>query len=188
MVIAKFFFSTILFFIAIAAPMLVEGNSLASMESIPPPEGTTVAPEIALNDLNGNLIRLSDYRGKVVLLHFWASWCLPCREEFPRIKGLWQRLADKDFVVLAIAEDSHKAAAAFVKKEDLRFPVLVDQYGSALRSYRLKAIPASYIVNREGRMEEIAVGSREWDSDGVHDLISSIINGNPRSARGELQD
>lgn len=171
---SKILRALILFITAVAAPMLVEGEPLPSLEMTPAQEAA-IAPDITLNDLNGNPARLSGYKGKVVLLHFWASWCLPCRDEFPKIKALWQRLKDRDFVVLAIAEDSHKAAEAFVKKEGIGFPVLVDQYGSALRSYGIKALPASYIVNREGRLEGMAVGAREWDSDGAYDLISGMI-------------
>lgn len=175
MSISKILRSSILFFMMVAAPMLAEGDPLPFLELTTPAEAT-IAPDITLNDLNGNPASLSGYRGKVVLLHFWASWCLPCRKEFPKIQGLWQRLKEKDFVVLAIAEDSHKAVKEFIRKEDIGLPILVDQYGSALRSYGIKALPASYIVNKEGRMEAIAVGPREWDSDGAYGLISSMLN------------
>lgn len=158
----------------VAAPAFAEENPAFSSE-LPLLTETRMAPDVSLKDLNGDLRRLSDYRGKVVLLHFWACWCVPCIDEFPKIKWLSDRMRGKDFVILTVAEDSHKAAQKFVKERGIELPVLMDQYGSALRSYGIQALPSSYLIDEEGRIKGVAVGPRDWDSAKILDSIDAVM-------------
>jgi thiol-disulfide isomerase/thioredoxin len=131
------------------------------------------APEFALADLQDKLHYLSDYQGQTVLIHFWATWCLPCRQELPAIQKLSKLLATNQVTTLAVAADSHQAVESF--SADLsHMTVLIDQYGSALHAYRVKGLPATYIVSKKGRIEAIAIGSNNWNSPASLAILKKI--------------
>ncbi len=134
------------------------------------------APDFLLNDLEGHSKSLDSYRGKWLLLHFWATWCEPCRKELPSLKQLGERFKDQGLVVIAIAEDSKEAVEAFVKSLELHLPVLIDQYGSALRAYQIKGLPTTYLVNRTGQIEEIIVGSKDWKNPMVVQALTKTLS------------
>lgn len=139
------------------------------------PEGVKTAPLFILKDLEGGVKGLNDFKGHLILLHFWATWCVPCKDELLTIKALWERLKDKGFVVVAIATDSKRAVGPFVKKHDLSFPVLIDQYGGAMRAYSVRMLPTSYIVNKEGKIVGIAIGPRDWVSPEMIGLVEGLL-------------
>ncbi len=139
------------------------------------PEGMKLAPPFLLRDLDGKEQGLEHYRGRVLLVHFWATWCVPCKDELPTIGALWERYKDNEFVVVAIAADSKRAVVPFAKEYGLRFPVLIDQYGSALRAYRAWALPASYVVGKSGMIEWIALGPRDWTDREVTRAIEALL-------------
>lgn len=139
------------------------------------PRELRLAPDFLLKDIEGNLKGLGDYKGKVALIHFWATWCGPCKDELPTINALRERFKDRDFAIIAIAEDSKKTVEPYVKKHGLKFPVLIDQYGKAFRSYGVRALPASYIVNRSGKIEGIALGQRDWITPEIVNFIESLL-------------
>ena len=116
-----------------------------------------LAPDFVLRTLDGGQARLSDYRGKTVVLNFWASWCPPCREEMPEFQELWeQRGADgsDDLVILAvdrIREDSEGAVEGFTDEVGVTFPVLFDTAGGDVEArYRVLGLPATYFIDRDG--------------------------------------
>lgn len=148
------------------------GNASLKLQT---PGGAKMAPPFSLIDTGGNTRRLGDYRGKVVFIHFWATWCDSCKDEMPAINTLRERFKDKGFEVVSIAADSRTAVEPFVRKYGLKFPVLIDQYGSALRSYEVRAFPTSYIVDKAGKIKGIAIGPRDWASDGVNSLINDLL-------------
>lgn len=137
--------------------------------------GDKTAPPFILKDLKGTPRSLSDYKDKVILIHFWASWCVPCKEEMPVLKKLWEELKGKGFVVLAIAEDSKRAAKSFVNDFEIGFPVLIDQYGKVMRSYGVRMLPTSFIVNKKGEVEKVIIGPGDWDSNTSKNLIKGIL-------------
>lgn len=136
---------------------------------------TERAPSFLLNDMEGNPKELKDYAGKVILIHFWATWCIPCKDELPTIKSLYERFKDRGFEVIAIAGDSKNAVIPFVAEQGLKFTVLIDQYGSTLRSYKIRGLPTSYLIGKTGKVEGIAIGARDWSSPIITDLIESIL-------------
>jgi peroxiredoxin len=100
---------------------------------------------------------------------------VPCKDELPTINALWERFKDKTFVVVAIAEDSRKAVKPFIKKYQMEFPVLIDQYGGVMRDYGVRMLPASFIVNKKGKIIGEAVGPRNWNSSEVINLIEGLL-------------
>lgn len=126
------------------------------------PEGVKVgqrAPDFALPSLDGNQIHLSDLRGKVVLLNFWASWCPPCREEMPALNDLYQKRRDQGFVVLAVnSGEDPNTAQAFVKKGGYTFPVVLDRNSDVGFTYQAVAPPTSYLIDAQGIVRDRIVG------------------------------
>ena len=128
---------------------------------IPAPKEGFLAPEIALENASGELVRLSDLRGKPVLINFWASWCPPCRSEMPAIQRVYSDRKAEGFEVLAVNatnQDSVSAALSFASQNDLSFPILFDRNGEASSAYQLRSLPTSYFVDPEGIIREVVIG------------------------------
>jgi cytochrome c biogenesis protein CcmG, thiol:disulfide interchange protein DsbE len=126
------------------------------------------APDFTLPTLAGGSVRLSDLRGRVVLLNFWATWCVPCRTEMPAIEELYQRYRDRGLEVLAINLDvlSTASVEAFAKEVGVTFRVALDPSWSTARAYSVIGLPTTYLIDRSGKAVVREVGAREW-TDGV---------------------
>ena len=110
-----------------------------------------LAPDFELTDLRGHEHKLSDYRGQVVLINFWATWCSFCRTEFPVIQASYERNREKGFIVLAVnVQDRRQSVEAYVQEMGLTFPVLLDPLGRVPESYKARGLPTTYFVNQEG--------------------------------------
>ena len=125
------------------------------------------APDFTLPDLEGKLFRLSDFRGRVVFLNLWATWCPPCRMEMPSMEALYRRLQGRDFVMLAVAEDEGGAAAVrpFVRDAGITFPVLLDPSGTLSPRFGATGYPETFIIDRNGQVVNHTIGPAEWDSE-----------------------
>jgi thiol-disulfide isomerase/thioredoxin len=133
-------------------------------------------PSLALRDLQGKEHKLADYRGKVVLLNFWATWCDPCREEMPSMQRLQDKLAGQPFAILAI--DYGEGAARindFLKKIPVRFTVLLDRDTSAATAWKVKVLPTTLVLDPQQRIRYSVVGDLEWDSQSVEDTIKKLF-------------
>ncbi len=118
-----------------------------------PVELNKPAPDLTLTDLEGRAVSLADYRGQVVLVNNWATWCPPCRAEMPILEAYYQTHQAKGFVVLAIeAGDPKEEVLAFVRQVGLSFPVLLDPEGRSLAAFGNMALPNSYVVDRQGNL------------------------------------
>ena len=133
--------------------------------------------EIQLKDVHGNTVRLSDFRGKVVFLNFWATWCAACVVEMPSMEKLHRRLKDKDFVMIAInVQESDAQVNAFYEKLKLSFTALLDANGEVATGFAVNALPTTFVLDKEGRIIGTAIGPREWDSRASIALFDYLIN------------
>ena len=115
--------------------------------------------EFIFKDLDGQEVTLSELRGKVVLLNYWASWCSPCREEMPLLDSFYQEHKDSNFTLIAInVSESPKEAKAFIEEHGFSFPVWTDPPGNSLIEFGLRGLPASIILDAEGRRQFIWIG------------------------------
>jgi peroxiredoxin len=132
--------------------------------------------EIQLKDVYGNTIRLSDFRGKVVFLNFWATWCAACVVEMPSMGKLHRRLKDKDFVMVAInMQESVAQVKAFFEKLKLSFTALLDSDGEVAKGFAVNALPTTFVLDKQGRIVGAAIGPREWDSRASIALFEYLI-------------
>lgn len=120
------------------------------------------APDFDLATINGEQTKLSNYRGKKVILNFWASWCPPCKAEMPNIEKFYKENKDQDVIVLAVnlttAEKNKNDVQQFIKDQGLTFPVLLDEQGKVGNMYQTFTIPTSYIINTKGIVQQKFVG------------------------------
>lgn len=159
--------------IVTAAIGLVAVLGLFAMRSRTP----RLAPDFAVPDLQGQATRLSAYRGKVVLLNLWTTWCPPCREEMPSMERLWRQLRDRGFVLLAVSQDEGGRAlvAPFVEQLALTFPVLVDPEHQVGDRYGVWGYPESFLIDREGRIVERVIGPRDWMAPAQVEAIERLL-------------
>ena len=154
------------------------------------------APDFSLTDLNDRPYRLSDYRGKVVFLNFWATWCAPCREEMPSMEILNKHFEKDGLVILAVSIDrvtTTKDIPPFVKSMNLTFPVLIDSWGKTDKPYKRMGVPETFIIDQEGIIREIVIGPRDWSRLDSLQVLTKLLNVTPKpavteqSGKGEIQ-
>ena len=134
-------------------------------------------PDFTLDLLDGKSVKLSDYRGKLVFLNFWATWCPPCRSEMPAMQALYDKLKDRGFVILAVdlAEEAG-VVRDYIRANKLTFPVLLDTSGAVGGTYGAESIPTTYIVDREGRILARGIGAQwKWDSPEMIALFEKLL-------------
>lgn len=123
-------------------------------------------------------IPLSDYKGKVVLLNFWATWCPPCVKEMPSMQRLHQKFEGRDFEIVAIsAGETQAAVESFMMELDteLTFPILLDEKGRTFNELGIRGLPMSFLFDRDGKLIKTISGSREWDEQREVQLIESTL-------------
>jgi len=126
-------------------------SSSSGEYSVTPSEVNYQAPELALNDLDGNTVALSDHLGSVVLVNNWATWCPPCKAEMPTLQAYFTEHSNEGFMLLAVeAGDPVPEVKEFVESYQLTFPILLDPSNLALRAFRNDSLPSSYVIDRQG--------------------------------------
>jgi peroxiredoxin len=176
----KIFSSSIFVFIFLLVLYLpVEGGEedLFSKIKISSIKGDKKVLDFSLEDLNGKKVGLKQFKGKVVFLNFWATWCGPCREEMPGLEVLHQRFKEKNFVLLSVSVDYEgaKPVREFINKHRYSFPVLLDPKCETLDLFEVKGIPTTFIIDKKGRMVGRAIGPRDWKSPDVFSLINLLM-------------
>jgi len=144
------------------------------------------APDFALVDLNDKPVKLSDLRGKVVFLNFWATWCKPCKEEMPSMEVLHKNFEKDGLAVLAVSIDrvtTTKDITPFLKSMNLTFPVLVDSWGRTDMPYKRTGVPETFIIDREGVIREIVIGPRDWTRLDSLTVLTGLLGVTPKTVK-----
>ncbi len=160
-------------FFVLAAFVAVPQASNAQAQFLHKMDGKPLAKDFDLPDLDGNKIKLSDFKGKVVLVNFWATWCPPCRAEIPSMQRAWNILKDKDVMLLAIHVGGNEDRVwTFLTDFNVDFPVLLDANSKVSRSWPMMGLPVSFVIDPDGRIALQAIGGREWDDE---KMIAQIL-------------
>lgn len=134
---------------------------------------------LSLQDMQSKTFDLSSYRGKVVLVNFWASWCPPCVHEMPLMAGLKSQLGSKNFEILAVNLGEAKAdIEKFMQAHPLNFPVLLDETGQTAQSWKVMAYPSSFVVDKTGKIRYALFGATDWQADTHVNKLKSLIHQN----------
>ncbi len=144
------------------------------------PSRTTLprpAPDFLLPDMSGQAVRLSQLKGKVVLLNVWATWCGPCRQEMPTMEALAHKLSDEDFVLLAVSQDVDGATTVkpYLQEGGYTFPVLLDVQGEVGRKYGVTGYPETFIIDRQGQVVYHHIGYNDWAQSQVEETLRRLI-------------
>ena len=169
--------------IAFCVMVAIVGVGGAAAPDIQPVAGRSavklgeLAPNFQLRDLDGHLVALSDMRGKVVLLNFWATWCGPCRVEMPAMEQLYRTFPRKDFEILAVSTDAQGVAVTrpFQQENRLTFPILHDDDYRVGLTYGARSLPMTFMVDRQGIVRHQIFGARDWGAPEAHQLVQMLM-------------
>ncbi|MBN1882318.1 MAG: TlpA family protein disulfide reductase [Deltaproteobacteria bacterium] len=151
--------------------VFIFGSAVLQVRAADCPRVGDAAPEFTIETLDGKTVSLSDYRGKVVFLNFWASWCPPCKAEMPSIESLKDKMAGCDFVILAVSVDSGNQEKIVSKVQNyiddngFTFEVLIDNEQTLARDYGVTSVPTTFILDESGEVVEVSRGAEYWDDD-----------------------
>ncbi|MFQ6111696.1 MAG: peroxiredoxin family protein [Nitrospinota bacterium] len=137
----------------------------------------SAAPTFKLPDLNGSHRTLEDFRGSVIFLNFFATWCPPCRKEMPQMDSLYKKYKDRGLTVLALSVDTEEAGVVseFVGELSLSFPVLHDKERRAALLYRVVGLPTSYFIDRKGNLFARSIGQKDWGGANAEKFIEELL-------------
>jgi thiol-disulfide isomerase/thioredoxin len=140
-------------------------------------KGSPIPPPLRLTDLDGKVHDLADYKGKVVLVNFWASWCPPCVKEMPSMQRLKEKMAGKPFAILAVnmAEPENEVRDFLTSKVTVDFPILMDRDGAALKAWKVFVFPTSFVVGPDGKIRYGLYGELEWDTDEAIHVVDNLL-------------
>lgn len=135
--------------------------------------GRPIAPAFSLNDIDGQTRSLDDFKGRVLVANFWATWCPPCRAEIPSMQRAWEVLEPHGahMVALHVGGEADQIWA-FLAEFNVTFPVLIDRSGSVSRAWQTVGLPTTYVVDGAGRKALRAIGERAWDHP---DIVEQIV-------------
>jgi len=157
-----------------AAFVAAAGTAWAAGGTMKPwPGGAT--PPLSLRDLDGKEHKLEDYKGKVVVLNFWATWCDPCREEMPAMQRLQEKLAGKLVVLAVDYGEGPPRIKDFLKKVPVRFTVLLDRDTSAATAWKVKVLPTTLVIDPDQKVRYVAVGDVGWDTQAVEEQMRKLL-------------
>jgi peroxiredoxin len=137
-----------------------------------------MAADFSLPDMSGKQVSLSDFRGKIVFLNVWATWCAPCRQEMPEIQSLFRKMDPDTFAVLTVSVDQggREDVANFFRKTQIEVPVLLDQQGKISPLYGVTGYPETFLIDKKGRLVERFIGPRNWTSKELIERYRQLIS------------
>ncbi len=154
--------------LAVAPHLQAQGAGMSPIPAFPS------APTLRLEDLDGQVVDLASYRGRVVLVNFWATWCPPCRAEFPSLGRVRHLFSPSDFEVIAV-NVGEEAETVFSFAGSPEFPVLFDKNSQTMATWLVKGLPTTFLVDRQGRLALKAIGGREFDDPLIVNLIKGLF-------------
>jgi len=161
--------SAILFF------LLLINNSLYAKQLMTPLTDKKPAPNFKLPDLDGKTHHLSDYKGRPVIINFWATWCPPCREELPSMNRGWAKIKSEGIAMLAInIGEDEDTIFTFTGDYPIDFSILLDESGEVINQWPIKGLPTTFVIDPEGRIVYRAIGGREWDADELLNQVRAL--------------
>ena len=147
-----------------------------TIKNLEPMKDSRPTPEFSIAGFDGKSISLKDFRGKIVFLNFWATWCIPCREEMPAMERLYQEFKNRDFVILAVnVKDRKQDALNFLKELKITYPAAFDPDGQVGLLYGAWGLPTTYLIGPKGEGLARAWGPADWYSPDARNLISQIL-------------
>lgn len=161
-------------FLAVLAALAISPCAHAESGALAPVVGMPPAPSLALTDLDDKKVDLASLRGRVVVVNFWATWCPPCRKEFPSLGRLQKLFKPSDLTVLAV-NVGEEADAAFSFAGNTNFSVLLDKDSGAMRHWPVRGLPTTYIVDKSGRLALRAIGGRDFDDPAIVAQIKELL-------------
>ena len=148
--------------LAVLLPLLA--GAAPAPQTLTPIEPRPEAPAFTLVDMDGVSHRLEAYRGRPVIINFWATWCPPCRDELPSMERAWQRLRDQGVMLLAInVGEDEETIFPFTADYPVTFPLLLDRDGAVVENWPVRGLPSTFVVDPGGRVAYRAIGGRAWD-------------------------
>lgn len=166
---ALFIAATVALLLSVSTDVRSDDQALRLIERRPS------APEFILQDVYGRQHALSNYKGRVVVVNFWATWCPPCREEMPSMQRAADWLAKYNIPLLAIGVgETRNRVLRFLQYTPLTFPLLLDTKSEVMKQWAARSLPTTYILDQNGRVTYLAVGSRRWDSPVILQQILSL--------------
>jgi peroxiredoxin len=147
----------------------------AADQTLTPVPGRPPAPDFTLPDTAGKVHRLSDYRGRPVIINFWATWCPPCREEIPSMNRAWRSLRESGVAMLAInVGEDEDTIFVFTADYPAEFPLLLDRFGEVIGQWPVKGLPTSFVIAPDGTLAYRAIGGRVWDDEKLLEMIRGL--------------
>jgi len=157
------------------SPAITDGDLFKKL-NIEKSDKEIQAPDFTLKDLDGNQVNLRDFRGKVVFLNFWATWCPPCRLEMPTMERLHVELNDQGLVILAVNyREGPEEIQAFLKQHDLTFTALVDEKAEVFELYKAWSLPTTYLINKKGEIVGRVIGYRDWHGEQAKAFFRQLL-------------
>ncbi len=159
-----------------AQPAGNQGINYKLVPNLEPMKDKSPTPDFTLPNPSGKKTSLKDFRGKVVLLNFWASWCVPCRQEMPAMERLYQEFKGEDFVVVGVnVKEQNAKALEFTKELKITYPILLDEHGDAGLLYGAWGLPTTYLIGRKGEGLARMWGPADWYGSGARELVRTLL-------------
>lgn len=180
-------YSTFVFiaFIMINCQPVLKAPVAALMSTtLPTPEIDTVQSEnyptanynLQVTDLDGNTVKMTNYRGKVIFLNFWATWCMPCVAELPSINKLYNQFKNEDIVFLLISRESPEKVKSYQQRKKYDVPFYIDdEHSNIPKIYFSQGIPTTFIINKKGKVIKASSGAEDWDDKEFVETLKSLV-------------
>ncbi len=153
----------------------IAANTVYAYDNLTPVEKIPDGLDFTLQDLDGKMHKLSDYKGKTVIINFWASWCPPCREEMPSMERAWQQIKNENIIMLAInVGEDEDTVFTFLGDFPVTFTILLDKSGEITESWPIRGLPTTYVISPQGKLVYRAIGGRNWDDKAILDTIRQL--------------